>query len=226
MDTQRTEGIILQAINFQDYDQILTVFSREEGMLKFIFKGANSPKRTKGAVTSPLTRAEFVYTKGKGDLYNCREVSIINQYLSLRQNLTYLEAACDLVLTLQKTQLTHKPAPDLYALLVSYLEKIPVTKDPRVLSASFRLKLLRHEGLYGFEEGCTACQTPLSTFYIARGETFCKMHAPPKAIVFDKEEAAIITHLAFSRSLSQLVGMEMTPLLNDKIKQFFDEQFD
>ena len=136
----RTEGIILQATKFQDFDQIITVFTPGDGILKFMVKGALNPKQGKAALTTPLSRVELIYLQGKSELYSCREISMLNNHLSLRENVVLMEAAFDLLQAIRSTQLPHKPAPELYKLLLIYLEKLPLIPDPKILSTSFRLK--------------------------------------------------------------------------------------
>lgn len=147
MHIHRTEGVILQSLDFQDYHQILTVFTRDEGLVKLITK--RSYGKRQGTFTTPLTQAEFIYKAGNAEIFKCQEVSIIHQHLGLRQNLVTLEAACEILKAILLTQLLHATAPQLYALLVLYLTRMPLFEDPHAITASFRLKLLKHEGLLG-----------------------------------------------------------------------------
>lgn len=140
---QQTEGIILQGLPFQEYDRILTLFSREEGLIKLILKGKNK----KQIESPPLTQAEFVYLKGSSDLFKCREFSPLNSFQKIRLNLQSLQAACEMMQAILESQLLHHPAPLLYQLLIWSLHKIPMVLDPFFLLESFRLKLLQHEGL-------------------------------------------------------------------------------
>lgn len=194
MQTRRTEGIILQATKFQDFDQIVTLFTPEEGILRFMVKGALNPKLGKAALTAPLSRAEFIYSQGKSELYPCREISMLNSHLNLRENVLIMEAAFDFLQAIRATQLPHKAAPDLYKLLLIYLEKLPLIPDPKVLSTSFRLKTLRHEGLLNLST------TP-----------------------FSEEERSFLDTLANSRSFNQLAALSVTPVLWQKVRRFFDD---
>ncbi len=151
MQIQRAEGVILQSLNFQDYDQILTVFTREEGLIKLIVKRARHAKSGRGGFTAPFTQAEFIYKEGRGEIFTCSEVSVIHQHLGLRRSLSVLEAACDIIKALLLVQPIQAAAPQLYDLLILYLTHIPRLRDPYALAASFRLKLLKHEGLLGNE---------------------------------------------------------------------------
>jgi DNA repair protein RecO (recombination protein O) len=223
MQAFRIEGIILQAIPFQDFDQILTVFTPEEGIIKMFVKRAFSSKNGKGTLTAPLSHAEFVCTAGKSDLYSCREISMYNQHLKLRESISTLEAATDFLQALLKSQLPQKPVPDLFKLLNIYLEKIPVCVDPYALAVSFRLKILRFEGLLGLGPICTQCEAPLDHNFAADGESFCQKHAPPYALEFTQTEAELIEVLAFSKNFSQLCPIKIDPEFFHKIKLLFHD---
>lgn len=76
----RLKGIILSAIDFKEYDRILNVFSRDEGIVSLIVNGANRSSKGK-PLTAPLTYAEFVYSETRGNLLRCREVTPLATHL-------------------------------------------------------------------------------------------------------------------------------------------------
>ncbi len=217
----KTDGIILNAINFRDYDQILTVFTGDQGLLKFIVKRAHSKKSGKGALTAPLTRAEFVYFKGRGEIYNCQELSSINQHLELRTKWDDLAAAGDMAKALLESQMPHKPAAILYELLHCYLSKIPSCTNPKALAASFRLKILRHDGLLHLTPTCSSCGATLTEQHIAEGQSYCHQHALQNAVHFTADEMETVLLLTFSRSLAILAITPLTDDLQAKILQLF-----
>lgn len=189
MATERSEGIILQTLKYQDDDQIATVFTHDKGILKFFVKGAY---RSKNALGSPLTRAEFIYLVRQSHLHNCREVSLLNTYHSLRTSLSYLETALEMIKAVLESQLENQPAPHLYQLLVVYLEKIPLMPDPLVLAASFHLKVLRHDGLLNFEQGG-----------------------------FNEEEKLLIQLLTLTRSFKDLTAVALPEGFYPKVRAYF-----
>lgn len=193
MHEQKLEGIILQVAPFKEQDRILTVFSPEHGVVKLFLKG--SKKSSTKTVLAPLTRAEFVYRIGASDLWQCQEAAPLELYLSLRESLERLEAACDLLRTIQKSQMAGKAAPELYALFVRYLEAMAAGQQASLLACSFRLKLLHHEGLFHIDEN---------------------------SLLWTEDEKIQIVHLTLCRSLKQLVSLPLSPELPEKVRRFFD----
>lgn len=221
-ETTTSEGIIVKALPFRDYDCILTVFTPEQGLLKLVYKGAFRPKKNTNT-TSPLSLVEIVYTKGKSDLYTGREISVTSSQLPLRSNLKVLEAACDMLHAIAATQQPEKAAPELYRLLLMYLHALPRTRSPQALARSFHLKLLRYEGIYPRFSHCCSCEAPLEEAFIYGNETFCSRHAPTSAFTLTKEDCVLMEHLAFSTDLSKLIETDITTQLSDKISRLFSE---
>ncbi|MBA3957643.1 MAG: DNA repair protein RecO [Parachlamydiaceae bacterium] len=211
----RSDGVVLNALPFQDFDLILTVFSLEEGIIKLIVKGAGRSKQKRENIT-PLTCAEFVYSKGRSELFRSHEISIISHHLKLRQSLGHLEAACDLLHAIQNSQMEQTPAPMVYKLLMWSLDKIPLVPDPNQIAASFRLKLLRHDGLLLLSLHCSECGE--RGHAIVKGETFCLKHAVG-GVIFSDQEFHLLGQLAFLSSLSELDTLVVTQELRKRIER-------
>jgi DNA repair protein RecO (recombination protein O) len=186
---KKTEGVVLKRIPFQEHDLILTLFSQDQGIIKCIAKGANRPKCRYAALLDPLTRLEFLYREGRGELWKCSEMTALNHRLALRQNFAQLTAACDMGKALLTSQLLYAPAAELYALFNAYLEHLPLFQEPDVLALSFRLKLLRHEGIW--EQGTDA---------LLRELAFCRHFSEIERVVLPphfREKVESLFHAGF-----------------------------
>lgn len=221
-----TEGIILKTTSYRDYDLILTIFSPAHGLVNLLFKGGNSQRRKKGAATSPLTCAEFSCRKGIGPLWFVNEISVIASNAAIRTSLSALEAAGVMTRAVERSQSAEQPAENLYRLYSKLLELIPASPQPEVLSASFLLKLLRHEGHIGSVERCHQCRASLKTCLLFKGESFCHEHAPSGALPFDSEETITFRTLTHSRSLAELHMLHLPASLREKINLVFEQIYD
>lgn len=226
MEKFTTEGVVVNAIPFRNYDCILTVFTPLEGLIKFFFRGAYSQKKGNGSgTTTPLSIVEIVYTKGRGDLHTCVEISVTDHNLALRHNLPMLESACEMLQSISATQQPDKPAPELYRLFRMYLDKLPKASTPQVISSSFRLKLLRYEGMLAFFSHCCECAKALNDAWIYGGEAFCSSHTPQEAFFLTNEERGLVERLAFCRDFSLLAETRITAHLSEKICHLFNLSF-
>lgn len=216
----QSAGIVLHSIKYRDYDQIVTLFTREEGLIQLLVKRAYTKAQGFGNQTALFVEAHHIYTKGRGDLYISKEISPLSFHLELRQSTACLEAAVQLAKTILHSQMPAKACPSLYELFLFYLKAVAKFPLATRLVASFRLKLLRYEGLFGVTPQCALCQESLHAHYLYQGESFCEQHAPPGAIFLSLEEAAAFYTLAFSRSLVELESLAYAIELEEKIAFF------
>jgi DNA repair protein RecO (recombination protein O) len=224
MEKFTTEGVVINAIPFRNYDCILTVFTPDDGLAKFFFRGAYSKKKGSGSgTTTPLSVVEITYTKGRGDLYICVETTVLNHNLALRNCLATLEAAGDMLQTISATQQPGKSAPELYRLLLMYLNKLPQATSPQAITSSFRLKLLRYEGLLSLLSHCCMCSEILHDTWVHGGEAYCRSHTAQEALFLTKEERGLVELLAFGRDFPTLAGISLQESLSRKILRLFDE---
>ncbi|HHW17785.1 MAG TPA: DNA repair protein RecO [Firmicutes bacterium] len=61
----QAEGIILSQTDLGEYDKTVTIFTREEGMVKAVVKGARRAKAKLGALTQPFTHGLFQLWRGR-----------------------------------------------------------------------------------------------------------------------------------------------------------------
>lgn len=220
---QQTEGVILRVIPFRDYDQIITLFTQDIGILKVLFKGSRSKRRGVQGICLPLTRVEVVYREKNSEIFACQEMALLESYTGLRKKLNFLNVACDLLQVVAGSQLVGKPAPLLYALLLFYLEKISTISDPWVLAMSFRLKLLKHEGLITYPFFCSICRHDLwSEGYQEEGEWWCKEHQQMGSVYWHPEELQLLYQLALCQHYQELSVCQMSTCVQDKMKDFFE----
>jgi len=224
MHLYKTEAVVLSSIKFRDYDEIVTLFSKDEGIIKLIVKKSYTKKEGFGSKTGPFIEAEFIYTKGKSEIFKCQEISVLNYNLNLRNRYENLQAAASMATAITQFQYPLKPAPLLYKLFASYLKAIDTFLHPDILALSFCLKLLRHEGVFDIASQCHICQKELSEVHLQEDNTFCKEHAQKESIHFTSIEIKTIYELAFSRSLDHLKTISHQKLFSDKIQMFLQQK--
>lgn len=145
---EKVEGIVLKSFAYKETERILHLFTPQYGIIHLIVKHLSPKKPQRVNLTTPLCQGEYVFRKGKSDLFSFIDGSILDLHLSLRQSLSTLTLGGKMLQAIQDSQLPETPTPKLYQLLSAYLKKLPLA--PEALWASFQLKLLKHEGLISF----------------------------------------------------------------------------
>ncbi len=218
-----TEGVILRVIPFRDYDQILSIFTADAGLIKVLYKGSRGKRQRGQGMTIPLTKVEVIYREKRGEIFSCHEMTLLDSFSFLRKKLLDLEVACDLVQALLASQFLGKSATQLYALLCFYLVKIPHTVNPWILATSFRLKLLKHDGLIAFPFRCCECWQSLQGLAFTRdSESWCPNHQPVGSLIWEQAELQLLYRLATCQSYREICSNEISLGLQNKMMAFFD----
>lgn len=225
MDERQAEGIVLRTINYGEYDRILSVFTKEQGILSLFVKGGNRSKKGALALCSPLAHAEFIYRPGRKDMDYFVEGRLLTSPQQLRTDYNCLEAACSLAQALSKSQFPHKAAPQLFSLFLYYLQRLPGVSDPQVIVDSFRLKLLIHEGLIGLSSSCLHCEGTWQTVHFAEGEWYCEAHAPSQYVLsFDQDSFSYTMKISTERSFKEICKAERPKGASELIERMFSVQ--
>lgn len=216
-----TEAVILRSIPFRENDRILSIFTFEAGLIKVIHKG-NSKKGKKQENYIPLTLVELSYREKRGEIFDCLEMSSIDSFSKLRKELLFLEVGCDLLNVILSSQLVGKAAPQLYALLIYYLKRIHLTQFPWTLAASFRLKLLKHDGIAHFPFICSECQKFLGNEAFVEGNAiWCENHRSGRSQQWNSSDLDMIYRLATSQNYREICSENISIELLNRIAIFF-----
>ncbi len=206
METQeKEEAIVLNSLEFKERSRIITLFTKTSGVISLIVKTISSKKRPLFNLTTPLCRGEFLYRLGKNTLHKFLDGTIIDMHLPLRKSYDHLEAAGYLIQAIKKSQLPEKPAPKLYNLCSSYLKHLPEFKEPKILAASFYLKILKHEGLIALAPKGQSCNK----------ENFSNFTPP------EWNELLVLSE---ARTFADLQTVDLSSPLFTKIEQLFESK--
>jgi DNA repair protein RecO (recombination protein O) len=222
----KIEGIILKVIPFGDFDQIFTLFTLEAGLLKFIFKGSQSKRKAVQGICMPLTRVEVIYQEKKSELFSCRDMALLDRFGKLKIDLMHLQAACEIAKSLLVSQFPGKPSPLLYQLLRLYLEKLSQVHLCSNLTASFRLKILKHEGLVVSSDECCQCHQPLGEIaYFEEGEWRCLNHRSFENTSWNQQERKLFDRLLNSQKFQEIISEPIDSTLKEKIDLIFEHYY-
>lgn len=139
----KAEGIILSRRNIGEADRIVTVFTKEYGMLRLMAKGIRRVKSRRAPHLEVFTRCQLMIHKG-GTLDSITEVSPIEMYDDIRSDLSRISIAylyCELISVLLGQSQEHT---DIYNLLADALGVLNSSDSERrqMASREFTLELL------------------------------------------------------------------------------------
>lgn len=224
MIEKKLHAIVLKAIPFKDRQSILTLLSEEEGITSMIVKGLSKKKPQLMACINPLSQVEFLYLQTRSNILLCKEASMIDAHLFLREKYSFLQMSIGLIQMVLDTQYPGKSSPSLYHLLSCYLKQIPSFASLLpTLEASFLLKLMKHEGVLLLQPLCSICKSS-QELYLFDTDLFCRAHKKDPSTHFSSIEWRVMQALSSVRSFDLLKELTISEALLEKIKIYFRSQ--
>lgn len=161
---ERAEAVILRSQNWGETSRIVTVFSREHGLLKLVAKGARRPKSRFGAAfdTSNVVQVVF-YRSRSSDLHTVSEAAIVWRPAGREHGLErarMLAAGLEIPL---KAAAPETPIMALYRNLRRFLQDIDASPEdghPGLL-LDFALHSLKNLGYHPVLDRCLSCRRML-----------------------------------------------------------------
>lgn len=141
------EGIILGRRNFGEADRILSIYTYSLGRVALIAKGIRRPKSKKRGHLEIFSRVKFQAVAGRG-LDIMIEAEIVNDYKNIRLSLKRVSLAYYFMEVIGKITHEGEPNPELFNLLLHFLQNLDLTNNLKELRMDFILKLLTLMGYW------------------------------------------------------------------------------
>ena len=179
MSSIKSTAIVLKSINWRDSSKIVTLFSREEGKLSVIAKGAKQLKSKYQGILESINLLEVViYISASRKLQILGQAAVEDSFKGIRSDYEktgYTFALLELTDTFFKEGSVDTIYFDFLISLLSELEKIT---DPRVVFWYFLIKLGSYLGFKPVFDQCATCSTSIlaeeSVFSIKEGAIICR----------------------------------------------------
>lgn len=154
--TFRSEAVVIKRSNFGEADRLITLFSREQGKIRAIAKGARKPQSRKTGHVELFMRSNFLFAKGK-DLAIITQAEMVEAYAALREDLvrtTYASYALEL---LDQFTVEEDKHLDIYHLVADGLGWFASHQDLLLIARFYELRLLSLTGFQPQLFYCVSC---------------------------------------------------------------------
>lgn len=220
-----TEGVVLTSINHKDYDKIVTIYTKNEGLIKLYVNLSRRSLPILLPLITPLTKAEFQIARGRSEFFSLQDGTVLDQRTNLRNSFAHLQTAITLVEVLYKSQWPEEASPSLYCLLDFLLSTLPTIKEPTKILTIFYIKLLKHEGILQMANRCAECNKELKEKFRFKGEGYCEKDAPCLHIIFSYEEELLLQKMFALRDIQQLLALMIEDVFVKKVNALFEQNF-
>ncbi len=155
--TIRVEAIILQHSDWGEADRLLRLFTRENGKLRAIAKGARKMQSRKAGHLEPFMRSSLMLAKGH-DMWIVTQAEVIDPYSSLRENLELTARAAYVIELLDRLTYEEGQNWQLFDLVSKTLTRLVEQADPFVPIHYYEMRILDLTGYRPLLFECASCR--------------------------------------------------------------------
>ena len=235
-------GLVLKCVDMGEADRLLTVYTREMGVITLMAKGARSLKNRNFATTQQFCLADYII-RSRGDKYYLQESSIVESFFAIRDNLAGFSLGL-YVLEALSFVTTAEPEGELLRLALNSLYAIcQGEKELSIIKAAFEIRMLAIIGFMPDVTFCSVCGEYAQDYYfdLIGGTLRCRecseshpddapesSDATPVCIITESVRQAIayITECPQSRVFSFKLGEEDMPYLEYACEEYLKHQLE
>jgi DNA repair protein RecO (recombination protein O) len=172
----RLEAVVLRHSDWGEADRLLVLYTREQGKVRAIAKGARKITSRKAGHLEPFTRVKLQLARGR-DLLIVTQAETIEGYLPLREDLTLTGYAAYVIELLDRFVPDEEIAvPALFRLLTETLSRLASQADPWLAVRYYEMRLLDFLGFRPQLFECANCGReilPEDQFFSFSGGVIC-----------------------------------------------------
>ncbi|MBQ7005761.1 MAG: DNA repair protein RecO [Clostridia bacterium] len=176
--TMRTDGIVIREQNTGDQDRLITVLTKEKGIIKAFVNGGRNPKNKNVSSTGLLCYSDFSVEKTKKDVCFIKEATSKKVFFSLRQDITVLSLAQYLAELVYELAPREEEAGEFLPLMLNSLHLLSKgEKDRGLIKTVAELRMLSLSGYMPQLVSCKKCgvfESEKMYLDILTGELFCE----------------------------------------------------
>jgi DNA repair protein RecO (recombination protein O) len=186
----KTPALVLKSINWSESSKIVSLYTRMQGRVDVIAKGALRRNSPYTGILETLSSIEaLIYFNPARDLHILGQISLENNFTAVRNDLhktAYAFAILELIYTLM-----HPKEGDeiFYDFVLNMLESISRHPLPVIILWYFLLKLASYLGFKPQFNICPGCNNELTTelayFQYKNGSIFCSSCAPTSVNAYE-----------------------------------------
>ena len=152
----QSEGIVLDQNDLGEFDKLATIFTRQEGLVKAVVKGAGRPKSKLRGLTQPFTYALFQFFRGRA-FDRVTQVSVKHSYPRIMDDydkMIYARYIAELLIAVLPEKARDQ---NQFVFLLAVLNCLEHKEDPWVVARWAELGILSLAGFAPSFAGCISC---------------------------------------------------------------------
>ncbi|WP_281888197.1 DNA repair protein RecO [Paenibacillus sp. YYML68] len=153
----RLQGIVIRGIDYGEGNKIVTVFTKEQGKVSFVARGAKKVKSKFGSAVQLFTLGDYSYYKS-GQLGSLQHAEIEDSFQKLRESLDLAAYASCLAELTERMFGDHEGHPYMFEQLKGSLAALRDGKDMQIVLHLYEMKMFMQAGYAPELEQCVLCR--------------------------------------------------------------------
>lgn len=151
-------GVVLRTVDYGESDRVVTLLTRERGKVSAFARGARASRRRFGGTLEPFTLvAAEVRARSASELLGLESAAVLRGHGGIRGDLARIACAAYAAEVARELVRDHEPHPELFELLVEYLDLVDRAPARPAGLRAFELGALRAAGLAPRLDACARC---------------------------------------------------------------------
>ncbi len=204
----KTDGLIIKQQNIGEQDRLVTILTREVGVIRAFVRQGKNIKNRNCASTGLLCYSEFTLFKSKKDYYTVENANLINMFPDLKKELAKLSLAeyfCEIAAVICPQE---QNAEEHLRLILNALYLLSKGEMPELLiKSAVEMRLASISGYMPDLLMCPRCGLYESEemYFLLSGQIFCKecfeKKPLPQGIKISQSLALALRHLVFAEDI-------------------------
>ncbi|WP_368504797.1 DNA repair protein RecO [Alkalihalophilus sp. As8PL] len=225
---QKVEAIVIRTNDYGESNKIVTLYTRENGKVGVMARGAKKPKSRLAAVSQLFIHGLYLFQRSNG-LGTLNQAEMIHSFKEVRNDLFLASYASYMVELTDRLTDEKEPNEPLFNLLQQTLQYLDEGIDPDVLLRIFEMKMMAVAGISPELDQCASCgSTELpSGFSISEAGFLCRrcMHKDERAFPITPHTARLL-RLFYYIDLNRLGQISLKDETKKEIKLIISTYYD
>lgn len=173
MSQERETGIVLSKQSSGEADNICTIYTKNSGKDRFVFRGLKKSTKRPRTASEPGTILDFIFYTGKsGNSSTISEFDILGNFHSIRKESGKIYSLYFMLELVDRTTGFSDPNTRIFTLLSAGVESLSATEFPGHFALFFAVKYLLLQGVFPDTERCSWCGNADSEKLVIENSSF------------------------------------------------------
>ena len=218
------EGIIISEKSYSETSKLITLITKEYGVINLLAKGAKTIKSPLRSATTQLTHGYFNIIYKKDKLSTLKEIDVIDYYKNIKKDINKISYAI-YILDLAQQVIRQTNNKETFENLKSALKKIEQNLNPLIITNILELKCLKYLGVMPIIDKCSICGSEnIITLSSDAGGLLCKNCRKTETIVDEKTIKLI--RMLYYVDINKIDKIEIKKKISDEINFFINSYYE